>query len=151
MTMTETVATAQHNRALIEACVNEQVWAVVGASTNPAKWGYRIYRALKERGYRVYPVNRRAKLIDGDTCYPSLASLPERPTVVDVVVPPKLGLAVAEEAAAAGIPHIWFQPGAESAENVAYAQELGLLVVHHACVLAETRGRKYEVRSTNDE
>ena len=44
--MTESGATMQHDRALIEACVNEQVWAVVGASTNPAKWGYRIYRVV---------------------------------------------------------------------------------------------------------
>ncbi len=137
--MTGAVATATSNRVLIEECVNERVWAVVGASTSPAKWGNRIYRALKASGYRVYPVNHRAKTIDGDPCYPSLASLPERPGVVDVVVPPKIGLRVAEEAAAAGIARIWFQPGAESSENVAYAQSLGLNVIHDACALVERR------------
>jgi predicted CoA-binding protein len=137
--MSGSEATATTNRALIEECVEERIWAVVGASTNPARWGYRIYRALKESGYRVYPVNPRAKLIDGDPCYPSLLSLPERPGVVDVVVPPKLGLAVADDAAAAGIPRIWFQPGAESAENVTHARALGLHVIHHACALVERR------------
>jgi predicted CoA-binding protein len=133
------VATAMSNRTLIEECVNERVWAVVGASTSPAKWGNRIYRALKASGYRVYPVNHRAKTIDGDPCYPSLASLPERPGVVDVVVPPKIGLQVARDAAAAGIPRIWFQPGAESSENVELARSLGLQVVHDACALVERR------------
>jgi uncharacterized protein len=137
--MTGAVATATSNRALIEECVNERVWAVVGASTNPAKWGNRIYRALKASGYRVYPINHRAKTIDGDPCYPSLESLPERPAVVDVVMPPKIGLKVAEEAAAAGIARIWFQPGADSPENVEHARALGLQVVHHACALVERR------------
>jgi uncharacterized protein len=130
-------------RGLIEECVAERVWAVVGASTSPAKWGYRIYRALQESGYRVYPVNPRAKTIDGNPCYPSLASLPERPGVVNVVVPPTIGLRVAEEAAAAGIARIWFQPGAGLAENVAHARALGLRVVYDACALVERR-RKYE-------
>lgn len=152
--MAGAVATAMVNRALIEECVNERVWAVVWASTGPDRWGYRIFRALKASGYRVYPVNRRITEIDGEPCYPSLASLPERPGVVDVVVAPSLGLTVAEEAAAAGIPRIWFQPGAESPANVQYARTLGLQVVHHACALVERRNweeTKSEVGSGKSE
>lgn len=133
---------ALDQRALIAESVNERVWAVVGASSDPTKWGYRIYRALKERGYRVYPVNRRAKQIDGDPCYPSLAALPEKPGVVNVVVPPKLGLAVADEAAQLGLPRIWFQPGAQSPENIAHARALGLKTIAHACALVEAQGER---------
>lgn len=128
-------------RALIAECVEQRLWAIVGASTDPGKWGYRVYKALKERGYRVYPVNPRARQIDGDLCYPTLAELPETPGVVDVVVPPKLGLAVAEVAARAGIARLWFQPGAQSPENIARARALGLEVVANACALVETRQR----------
>ena len=126
-------------RTLIEECVDERVWAVVGASTSPAKWGHRIYQALKASGYRVYPVNPRARQIAGDPCYPSVAALPEKPGVVNVVVPPKIGLTVADEVAAAGIERIWFQPGAESAENVAHARRLGLKTVADACALVERK------------
>ena len=139
--MTGAARQRANSRALIEECVNERVWAVVGASTSPAKWGYRIYKALKESGYRVYPVNPRARAIDGDACYPSLAALPERPAVVDVVVPPEIGVRIADEAAAAGIERIWFQPDAESAENVARARELGLKTVADACALVERKQR----------
>jgi predicted CoA-binding protein len=38
---------------------------------------------------------------------------------------------------AAGIPRIWFQPGAESPENIARARALGLKTVAYACALAE--------------
>ena len=126
-------------RALIAECVDERVWAIVGASTDPNKWGYRIYTALRASGYRVYPVNPRASEIAGDRCYRTLADLPETPGVVDVVVPPRLGLGVAEDAARAGIARIWFQPGAESPENVAHARSLGLKTVAHACALVERK------------
>ena len=132
----ETIAA---QRALIEECVDERVWAVVGASTDPNKWGHRIYTALRESGYRVYPVNPRAREIAGDCCYRSLAELPETPGVVDVVVPPRLGLGVAEDVARAGIARIWFQPGAESPENIARARALGLKTVAYACALVERK------------
>ncbi|HEY8600243.1 MAG TPA: CoA-binding protein [Thermomicrobiales bacterium] len=122
-------------RALIVECLEQRVWAVVGASTNPSKWGYRVYKALQGRGYRVYPVNPRAKQIEGEACYPSLAALPEQPDVVSVIIPPKLGLALANQAADAGIARLWFQPGAASPENVAHAASLGLRVVSGSCVL----------------
>lgn len=135
--MASTATDAQ--RALIAECVEERVWAVVGASTDPSKWGYRIYTALRESGYRVYPVNPRAREIAGDPCYRTLADLPETPGVVDVVVPPRIGLAVADAAARAGIARIWFQPGAESPENIAHARALGLKTVAHACALVERK------------
>jgi len=137
--MTAAQDSTTDQRALIAECVNERAWAVVGASTNPAKFGNRIYRALKASGYRVYPVNPRARQIDGDPCYPSVASLPEQPGVVDVVVPPAIGLTIAEEVAAAGIARIWFQPGAESPDNLARARSLGLKTVAHACAMVECR------------
>ena len=135
--MADTRGVPTGKRVLIAECLDQRVWAVVGTSTSPAKWGYRVYHALQRRGYRVYPVNPRAKAIDGEPCYPSLAALPERPDVVSVIIPPKLGLAVADDATAAGIERLWFQPGAASAENVAYATALGLRVVADACVLVE--------------
>ena len=133
--MPEMMTTPTEERALIAECLDQRVWAVVGASTSPAKWGYRVYTALLSRGYRVYPVNPRAKQIDGAACYPTLTALPERPDVVSVIIPPNLGLALADEAASAGIPRLWFQPGAASAENVTHAEALGLRVVAGACVL----------------
>ena len=140
--MPDAKATPAGEGALIEECLDQRVWAVVGASTNPAKWGYRVYKALLARGYRVYPVNPRAKQIDGERCYPTLAELPETPDVVSVIIPPKLGLALADEAANAGITRLWFQPGAASPENVAHAQSLGLRVVAGACVLVELGSRE---------
>ncbi|MBN1624851.1 MAG: CoA-binding protein, partial [Clostridia bacterium] len=61
---------------LEEKMLEKKTWAVVGANTDPEKYGNMIYRKLKSRGYRVYAVNPVYKEIDGDECYSNLSSLP---------------------------------------------------------------------------
>ena len=56
----------------IKDALAEKVWAVIGATHKTDKFGYKIYKCLKEHGYEVYPVNPNVTSIDGDTCYPSL-------------------------------------------------------------------------------
>jgi predicted CoA-binding protein len=87
--------------------------AVVGATDAPDKYGSVIYRDLKRKGYRVFPVNPGRTVVDGDECYASLAGLPAAPTIVAFVVPPEVTLALLEEAAALGYTAVWIQPGAE--------------------------------------
>ena len=126
----------QDPNSLIEKYVNEPVWAVVGASNIKAKYGNRIYLKLREAGYRVYPVNRREQLIEGDTAYSSLTDLPEPPAVINMVVPPPEAPAVVEQAKAAGAQAIWFQPGAESPAAAQWAQDHELDVIE-ACILVQ--------------
>ena len=65
----------------------QNVFAVIGVSSNPAKYGHQIYKDLKEAGYVVYPVNPNIDSVSGDRCYHLLSELPEKPDVVDIVVP----------------------------------------------------------------
>lgn len=121
--------------SLADRLAREPVWAVVGASDDPAKYGNRIYRTLKAAGYRVYPVNLRAATIDGDPAYPRVTDLPEPPAVVDIVIPPGPGtLDVVRDAHDALARAVWFQPGAEEAAAIAWALEHGLEVVRD-CIL----------------
>lgn len=112
-------------------------WAVVGATANKEKFGYKIYQRLKEKGYNVYPVNPNYQQIDGDKCYPSLSELPEKPDVIDMVVPPNRGIKVVEEAAELGIRNIWLQPGTVSEELLKFAEQKEVNTVQ-ACVLVAT-------------
>ena len=121
---------------LIQKYANEPVWAVVGASNNPRKFGNRIYRTLRTAGYTVYPVNSRESEVEGDTAYASLLDLPQPPTVVDMVVPPYLALEVVQQAKDAGAKAIWFQPGAEDSEAIRWAKANGLDVVED-CILVQ--------------
>jgi acetate---CoA ligase (ADP-forming) len=63
--------------------------AVLGASSDPAKWGHWLARgALKGEARRsVFLVNRNGGEILGRPAYPSLGDLPEDPELVVVTVP----------------------------------------------------------------
>lgn len=92
--------------------------ALVGATNDKRKYGNIIFHNLLEKGYVVYPVNPRAKAVDGHASYPDLKSLPEKPDIVNFVLPAKLGIKILKEAIDLGFDNFWFQPGAESPEIV---------------------------------
>ena len=108
----------------IKDALAEKVWAVIGATHKTDKFGYKIYKCLKEHGYEVYPVN------------PSLSSLPVVPSVVDFVVPEAAGLAAVDECKQLGIKMIWLQPGADKPAVLAKAKEVGLDYIQD-CVLVQ--------------
>ncbi len=113
--------------------------AVVGASRDRNKYGNIIYRHLRDRGVKVYAVNRVAGEVEGDPSYPSLDRLPEKPEGVIVIVPPAETEKVVRAAHAAGIASVWMQPGAESAEAVRYCEAEGMCVIWDNCILVESR------------
>jgi uncharacterized protein len=96
-------------------------------------------RELRRKGYRVYPINAEADVVDGERCYRSLADLPEPVGGVVVVVPPDRGIEVVRQAAAAGIRRIWLQQGAESARLELLCAELGLQSIAGECILMFAR------------
>lgn len=101
-------------------------YAVVGATTNEQKYGFRVLQDLHGAGLSVVGVNPKYKDINGISCYPSLGELPWHPDVLVIVVPPVVGLKIMEQAAKLSINKLWFQPGAESDEISALAKQLGL-------------------------
>jgi uncharacterized protein len=134
------LSTQASTQELIADWVERRTWAVVGASDNRAKFGNRIYRVLRERGYVVYPVNPTMETVEGDQAYPDVGSLPPGVEVLDIVIPPPRVPPVLDQAKAAGITRIWLQPGAESAEVLAHAVALGLDVIAGGpCAMVESR------------
>ena len=123
----------------IQDFANRRVWAVVGVSHDPAKYGHRIFRDLRGAGYVVYGVNPKGGEVDGQPLYPSLTDLPEQVEVVDIVVPPPVTEQVVQEAHRLGLNRVWMQPGAESEAAVAWAEAQGMEVVHDACAMVNKR------------
>jgi predicted CoA-binding protein len=124
---------------LIKEFINERVWAIVGATTDSTKYGHKIFHNLRGAGYIVYGVNLKGGEIDGQKLYPSLAELPEKPAVVDIVVPPKVTEEVVRQCAELGLTRVWMQPGAESDAAIQFCQENGIKVVHDTCAMIQKR------------
>jgi len=122
---------------LINEMLEQKKWAVVGATRNKGKFGYRIYKLLKDRGYDTVPINPVYKDIDGDLAEDDLLSLNEKVDCVSVVVSPERAEKVVKDAIEKGIENIWFQPGAYNSETIALAKKGNLNVVYDNCVLVE--------------
>lgn len=75
--------------SLPQAFIDPSSVAVVGASENPAKWGYWLARGgLAGAGRRqVWLVNRHATRLLGQPCHPSVDDLPGVPELVVLCVP----------------------------------------------------------------
>jgi acyl-CoA synthetase (NDP forming) len=84
--------------------------AILGASPREGAVGNMFLRQLRiggfeaQHGGRLYLVNPRYPEIDGETCYPSLAALPELPEHVAFAVPNGAIEETLSEAIAAGVP-----------------------------------------------
>ncbi|WP_280680102.1 CoA-binding protein [Cryobacterium sp. CG_9.6] len=112
--------------------------AIVGASANPARSSYFVGTYLKQStGYRVYFVNPNADTILGEKAYPSLASLPEVPDIVDVFRRASDIPAVIEEVLAIGAKTVWVQLGIWNQEAAEYGESQGLTVVMDRCMKIE--------------
>ncbi len=116
-----------------------KVVAVVGASRDEEKYGFKIFKYLLNKGVEVYPVNPNADEIFHVKCYPNVSSLPKKPDIVDIVVPPKIAFDVVKEAVDVGVETIWLQPGSESEEAIKFCKERGVRVIYNACIMEESK------------
>ena len=114
------------------------IYAVVGATQNQQKYGYKVLVDLKNKGYNVIPVNPKYQEVAGLTCYPALISLEERPDVVVLVLGEENAKKIVQNCIDSALDKLWFQPGSEYDEAVALAKSAGLDMVIGKCIMVET-------------
>lgn len=111
--------------------------AVAGVSRSGDIPANIIYRKLREQGYEVFAVNPNADEVEGDRCYPELATVPTPIDGVVIATPPGAALDLVRACADLGVPRVWFHrlfgTGSVDEEAVALAQKTGLSVIPGAC------------------
>jgi uncharacterized protein len=112
--------------------------AVTGVSRNPKGHGSNtVYQRLRERGYEVFAVNPNARQVEGDPCYPNLASITGGVDAVVIGTRPETAEATMRECADLGIKHVWMHrgPGAGSVSATAaeYGRAHGVTVIDGGC------------------
>ena len=109
--------------------------AVIGASNNPEKYGFKIVQVLKAKGVKVFPVNPQVDCIQGLKPYAHLQNLPQKPNIINFVVPPETTRQVLNEVKELGWDNVWFQPGSFNDEIINLVKEWGLNYETQACML----------------
>jgi predicted CoA-binding protein len=122
--------------------------AVLGASTDRRKFGNKSVRAHLAQGYEVFPVNPNADVVEGLKAYATLDAVPvQQLDRISVYLPPHVGLTVLEDIGRKGAAEVWFNPGSESPEILARAEELGLPVIM-ACSIVDVGMRPSDFSDT---
>ncbi|PKL74467.1 MAG: CoA-binding protein [Candidatus Melainabacteria bacterium HGW-Melainabacteria-1] len=111
--------------------------AVVGLSDKPERDSYRVAQYLKEKGFRVIPVNPARSEILGEKCYPDLTSVPEKIDIVDIFRTVDAIPGIVDEAIRVGAKTVWMQLGLAHRESAEKARQAGLRVVQGKCTKIE--------------
>ncbi|KAI0098309.1 CoA binding domain-containing protein [Nemania sp. FL0031] len=112
--------------ASVRAFFSSPQFAVVGASSNPAKFGHKVLAWYQAHKLPVTPINPASATIT--TAYgehPTVKSVgalsePTR-TSLSIITPPPVTLEVLKEAKRVGIPAVWLQPGTFDDEVIQFA------------------------------
>ena len=114
-------------------------YAIIGASNNPEKYGHKVMQGLLDGGYKVIPINPQDGEILGQKAYATITEAPEKIDVAIMIVPPEIGLQVLPQIKDKGINKVWFQPGSESEEQIAYCKENNIQYVVGACIMIKRK------------
>jgi predicted CoA-binding protein len=115
--------------------------AVVGASSNPARPSYGVFRTLLAAGYQCVPVNPNESSVLG---IPAVATLAEAAAggpidIVDVFRRAESTEEIARDAVSVRAGALWLQLGVVNWESARIAAAGGLTVVMDRCTAIEIR------------
>ncbi|MEO1638079.1 MAG: CoA-binding protein [Pseudomonadota bacterium] len=115
--------------------------AVVGYSAKPERPSHYVSAFLKQKGYRVIPVNPglAGQGFLGERVYPDLSSVPDDVDMVDIFRRSEDVPSVVSQALARwdNLQTIWMQLGIRHAEAARIAGERGVDVVEDRCPMIE--------------
>jgi len=114
-------------------------YAVIGASANQEKYGFKVFKDLKEAGFKVIPINPSLKELLNIKAYPLLTVVPVKIDVAIFVVPPPITETILEEAKKLGIKKVWLQPGSESQRAIDFCQKNKIECIHDSCIIIDQK------------
>jgi uncharacterized protein len=110
--------------------------AVIGASNDRTKYGNRAVRAYQAQGWTVYPVNPKEPVIEGIPAFKTITDVPQPIDRASLYVPPLVGIQLLDAISAHRVKELWVNPGSESPELLARAEQLGLQTVEACSIVA---------------
>ncbi len=111
------------------------IYAIVGATNNKEKYGYKVLKNLKEAGYRVVPINLKEKEILGLKVYKNILDVNFKIDIVVFIVPPLITEQILKDVKKLQINKVWMQPGSESKKAIKYCQSNNIKCIHDICII----------------
>lgn len=124
-----------NTRTNMNMVLHAKTLAMAGVSRNNKKFGYLVFKTLREKGLNIIPVNPQADIIDGIQCMHTIQELPPEVDSLLIVTHRNDCKKVVQEAINKGIKNIWIQNGCETEEAIHLAQSNNINLVSKACIM----------------
>lgn len=113
------------------------LYAIIWASTNPEKYGYKVFKDLLDAGYKVIPINPAEKEILWKKTYPRLSVSKKKIDVAIFVTQPTITENILKEVKILKIKKVWLQPGAQSNKAIKFCEKNNIECIHNACIMIQ--------------
>ena len=122
--------------------------AMVGVSNDPTKASTIVMKYKQEYGYKVYPVNPRAKgkKILGQEVFAKISDIKDQIDIVDVFRPSKEVYAIAEDTIKIGAKVLWLQLGIRDEKAKELMEKNDIKYVENKCTKMEYQKYFLKVR-----
>ena len=113
--------------------------AMIGVSKDPKKPSTIVMKYMQEYGFKVIPVNPRAKgeKILGEEVFEKITDIKEKVEIVDVFRPSKEVYAIAEDAVKIGAKVLWLQLGIKDEKAKELVEKNDIEYVDNKCTKME--------------
>ena len=122
--------------------------AMVGVSNDPTKASTIVMKYMQKYGYKVYPVNHRAKgqKILGQEVFAKISDFKDHIDIVDVFRPSKEVSAIAEDTVKIGAKVLWLQLGIRDEKAKDLMEKNDIEYVENKCTKMEYQKYFLKVR-----
>lgn len=131
------------SKAQIDDFLNQPAIAVAGVSTQKNKFGYQVYKHLKEQGKTLYALNPKAESNEEIEFFKSLSDLPQEIKALYIVTRPEHSEAWVEKAIEKGFTHLWIQQQCHTPQALEKAKNASLNLVYDECMLLHTNPKGF--------
>ena len=122
--------------------------AMVGVSNDPTKASTIVMKYMQKYGFKVYPVNPRAKdqKILGEKVFERITDIKDKIDIVNVFRPSKEALDIAKDAVDIGAKVLWLQLGIKSDQAKKLVEANKIEYIENKCTKMEYQKHFLKVR-----
>ena len=122
--------------------------AMVGVSNDPQKASTIVMKYMQKYGFKVYPVNPKAKgkKILGEEVFEKITDIKNQVDIVDVFRPSKEVRAIAEDTLKIGAKVLWLQLGIKNDEAKKLVVSKNIQYVENKCTKMEYQKHFLKIR-----
>ena len=122
--------------------------AMIGVSNDPTKASTIVMKYMQKYGYKVFPVNPKAKgqKILGEEVFEKVTDIKDQVDIVDVFRPSKEALDIAKDTVNIGAKVLWLQLGIRNEEARSLVESENIQYIENKCTKMEYQKHFLKIR-----